>query len=383
MADSDRSDLSPSEFSTVQQQAHAAVQAHGLKLSVIIPVFNNGEHLRTRAFPSLVKSPHFQQMHILLIDDGSTYRQTQEAVTELASSHPNVTAFLHAPGGSGSASRPRNTGLQLSFTDYVGYLDPDDEIHGSGPWLLAQRLEETAAAQFAIGEELRITDEGSKQISQAKKYAPLLGEDGLHHIDATALRRIGFLPASIEATVYRTQWLKAQQLEQVPGAAGQDSLFFLQAMHAADTFLMVDQPVYTYYANVPGSMVNAIDAGYFRKALIREKAQVQWLQEAGLFEDFMEYRFEHFFVTWYLKKLKLVPKQQRRESAQLLREIAAVYVGSPPSRHSWGHPPAMAFFRSPGVPSEEGFELWTRPLRQKLHRAKHAAKNRAGRTLRK
>ncbi len=67
-------------------------------------------------------------MHVLLVDDGSTDPMTVGVVEELAAEWPNVTAYRHAPGGSGSASRPRNTGLDLTTTPYVTYLDPDNEM---------------------------------------------------------------------------------------------------------------------------------------------------------------------------------------------------------------------------------------------------------------
>ncbi|WP_460690797.1 glycosyltransferase, partial [Nesterenkonia suensis] len=60
------------DLAAVQSQARRAAETLGLRLSVIVPVYNNGDHLRHKAFASLRRSSIFSQMHILLIDDGST-----------------------------------------------------------------------------------------------------------------------------------------------------------------------------------------------------------------------------------------------------------------------------------------------------------------------
>src|SRR5699024_11427956 len=94
-------------------------------------------------------------MHVLLVDDGSTYQPTVDAVCELAAGHPNVTAFFRPTGGSGSASLARNTGLALAFTDYVGYLDPDDELL-EGHWALVEALDAHQDAELALGNQVRV-----------------------------------------------------------------------------------------------------------------------------------------------------------------------------------------------------------------------------------
>ncbi|GAA4927724.1 glycosyltransferase family 2 protein [Nesterenkonia rhizosphaerae] len=349
--------MGASDLRTVTAEARDAARNHRLRLAVIIPVFNNGELLRTRAFPSLVNSAYFAQMHILLIDDGSTYTATREAVAELAAAHPNVTAFFHAEGGSGSASRPRNTGVELAFTDYLTYLDPDDEMLDDGYWKLVEDLEAEPRAQFALGDE--ITDRNGQQrlLPNRPHYGKLADAEGLIRLSKNALRRTGFRPTSIEAMVVRTQWLKEQKLRQVEGAAGQDTLFFLQVLQAAEVCLLRDEPVYIYYADVAGSMVNAVGPGYFHKCLTLEKAQVKWLQQEGLLEDYLETRFEKFFVTWYLRQFSRVQPEHRQEVRSLLWEIACCYL-SDPRAHRWQYPQSMWFFRKPGLPSLEGLRPW-------------------------
>ncbi|WP_022872257.1 glycosyltransferase family 2 protein [Nesterenkonia alba] len=354
-----------------RRAARIAVESGNLQLAVIIPVFNNGEHLRARAFPSLTASEHFSRLHVLLIDDGSTYPETLTAVEELAAAYDNVTAFRHPPGGSGSASRARNTGLELTFTEHVTWLDPDDEFLGDGPWDLHRALAAAPEAQLAIGNQRRVFSTAQEHVDNLRYYCHHRLAPGRFAAGADVLTRAQFRPANLSATAARTQWLKSLGVRQVPGAAGQDSLFFLQAFAAAESFAAVGSTVYAYHAEVSGSMVNTVTAEYFRKCLVREQAQAAWLAEEGLLERYVSAGFERAF-SWYLGQLRRTPKDQRAEASRRLHEIAALYVD--PARHPWRYPEAMAFFRRPGVPSVEGLKPLAGRLRSSARRLRQAAR---------
>lgn len=323
------------------------------RLSIIVPVFNTGEHLRTRAFPSLRALPAFEQLHVLLIDDGSTYPETVEAVTELAEAHSNVTAFFHDRGGSGSASRPRNTGFDLADTEYLGFLDPDDVFTGRGPWPLVEALGSHPAAQLAIGNQQRIYTDRTEAVDNTAHYThyPLGGER--YAAGPRGLAAARFRPSNLSSYVLRTSWLKETGIRQVVGAAGQDSLFFRQVFAAAESFIPVPEEIYHYYAETSGSMVNTVTAEYFEKCLIRERAQAQWLSTAGLRQQYVRYGFERAFA-WYLPRLRRIPADQRADARRTLHQIAELYVD--PAEHRWRYPEVMAFFRRPGIPSAEGLK---------------------------
>ena len=91
-----------------------------------------------------------------------------------------------------------------------------------------------------------------------------------------------FRTTNLSSWAARTKWLKSTGLEQVAGAGRQDSLFFLQVFAAASRFAAVEQPTYRYHMEAAGSMVNTITTDYFHKALLRERAQRDWLQQIGL-----------------------------------------------------------------------------------------------------
>lgn len=323
------------------------------RLSIIVPIFNTGEHLRTRAFPSLLALPNFAQLQILLIDDGSTYPETIEAVAELAQAHDNVTAFFHEPGGSGSASRPRNTGLDLAETEYIGFLDPDDEFTGRGPWPLVEALDTLPDAQLALGNQQRRYADRTENVDNTAHYTHQRLNGGLYRAGGEVLAQASFRPSNLSSYVIRADWFAGLGFRQVEGAIGQDSLFFRQVFAAAEAFAAVPQQIYIYFAENAGSAVNTVTAQYFAKCLIRERAQAEWLNEAGLMQDYIQHGLERTFA-WYLPRLRRITGDRRAEARQILHQIARLYVD--PTKHRWRFPEVMAFFRRPGLPSMEGLK---------------------------
>ncbi|TDS85868.1 glycosyltransferase involved in cell wall biosynthesis [Nesterenkonia aurantiaca] len=350
------------DLSSVKAQVRRTAEAERLELTVIVPIYNNGDHLRHKAFASLRRSPHFPRTQVLLVDDGSTDPVTVATVEELARTYANVSAFRHGTGGSGSASRPRNTGLELTATEYVTYLDPDDEELEAGYHLLQQRLAEKPEADFALGNQATWTKR-HQTLRVHDWYTGIELRDGLRWPTRDSLREIKFRPASIEGIVARTAWLQGLGLTQPVGATGQDTFFFQQMLFHARAYVPVDRSVYVYYGAVDNSIVNVVSPAYFRKYLILEAARSSWLHEVGLLQDYLDTRFEHFFVTWYLRKFSRVPSAEKAEAAEVLAEIAAFYVEDP-YHHAWKTPEALRFFGVHQLPSTEKL----RPLAGRIKR---------------
>ena len=107
-------------------------EAGEAKISVVIPVYNNGRALMAKAFASLLRSSMFEQMEIILVDDGSTDGYTPDVVRYLERNYANVCTFFFEKGGSGSAVRPRNKGVGLARAEYLAFLDPENEIINDG-----------------------------------------------------------------------------------------------------------------------------------------------------------------------------------------------------------------------------------------------------------
>ena len=91
------------------------------KVSLIVPVFNSEAHL-VECLDSVVAQTIFDEIQVLVIDDGSSDTSLQIAQT-YAAAHANVFVTTQPNGGPGAA---RNHGLRLAEADYIAFLDADD-----------------------------------------------------------------------------------------------------------------------------------------------------------------------------------------------------------------------------------------------------------------
>ena len=307
-------------------------------ISVVIPIYNNGPHLLHKCITSLRRSSIFDRMELVMVDDGSTDIDTIHAINALEKELEWVQVYRYEPGGSGSASRPRNKGLELASCDYITYLDPDNEALNDAYVKLLHAVIENNV-DFAVGNMTRWRGTNST-VNYTKFLQTRLGMDSnIGHGGAQALVDMEFMPISIQALVARTQWLRDIGITQPVGAVGQDSYFFQQMLYYADTFATVNVVAHTYYAQVENSVVNTINAKFFKKYLPLEQARSEWLTDIGLLEEYRQTRMETFFTGWYLRKLKDVPSEQRADAIATIMTLGQMY-----GQHEWQSEDALAFW---------------------------------------
>lgn len=92
------------------------------KLSIIVPVYNGENHIKNTVRNLLSSS--YQNLELLLIDDGST-DSSLALCKKLAESDSRIKVFHKENGGIGDA---RNFGLAQATGDYIGFCDQDDEV---------------------------------------------------------------------------------------------------------------------------------------------------------------------------------------------------------------------------------------------------------------
>ena len=298
-------------------------------LTVVVPIYNNGRHLYYKCFDSLRRSSVFNKMKILLVDDGSTDSETRQIVKDLAASYSNVEAFYHEIGGSGSASRPRNKGLELCDTKYITYLDPDNEAISDG-FAELLRMIEHSGVNFAIGNMVRLKTK--RQIVNNSKILrrALRGKayDGAEVPD-DMLTKIKFQPMSIQALVADAEWLKSLNLVQPIGAIGQDSYFFQQMLFYAERIAVTQTPIHSYYAAVSNSTVNQISSKFYKKYIALEEDRSTWLREVGLLDSYNEVRLMPFVEGWYITKLRNVDPADEEECKSTIRQLVGYYGDHP------------------------------------------------------
>ena len=286
-------------------------------LSMVIPVCDNGPQLYGKCFASLRRSSMFEDMEILLVDDGSTDENTLRMEEYLMDLYPNIRLYRFDGGRSGSASRPRNKGVELATAEYIAFLDPDDDAVRDGYAVLCRRaMEENLDLAFGNAYQT-----GLPLRDYYRSFSSYLGND--FFTDGISLAALKLIAIRLHVMVIRRDLLLDNDLQQVVGAFGEDTLFSWQVLESARRIRVIDLPIQVYYAQTAGSVTNAVRPSYFEKLLLLQEEKSGWLIEKELMEAYMSYAHNSYIVKWVFQKLSLA--EEPEECCRLVEEILGYY----------------------------------------------------------
>lgn len=93
-----------------------------MKVSVVIPTHNRSDLLK-RAVNSVLKQSH-KDLEVIIVSDGST-DDTSEVISKFESLDQRVKSISYSPAQ--GANVARNKGIEISQSEYIAFLDDDDE----------------------------------------------------------------------------------------------------------------------------------------------------------------------------------------------------------------------------------------------------------------
>lgn len=297
---------------------------HNPELSVIIPIYNNGEYLEEKCFKSLLRSSIFHKMEIIFVDDGSNDKQTKYIIDRIIRRYPHIKLYSFETG-SGSASRPRNKGIELATTKYITYLDPDNEATGDGYKRLFEHIQNDESLDMVVGNIIKEDNKTRKlmQFSGAvKKYN---GNKQLITNTKSFLKNSGLKSQSIQALIIKKDIITKNNIKMVEGAVGQDTLFFHEIMLSSKKCLSIDEYIHVYYAAVTGSVTNSVSKSLFDKYLKLETERISFLLKNQLMTSYMEQKFNFYFKNWYLPRLKKVKENEYNNAVKTFLKIYKMY----------------------------------------------------------
>ncbi|RDW22217.1 glycosyl transferase family 2 [Oceanobacillus arenosus] len=307
----------------VKRLNHTEEKSMDLQLSVIIPVYNNGQHLYGKCFMSLLRSTMFKNMDIILVDDGSTDNTTLNMVDRLERLYPNVQVYKFNDGGSGSASRPRNKGIELAKTDYITYLDPDNEAVNDGYFQLFNELQKDTSIDLVVGDIIKY--DTKQKVLNYSKNAFKWDSNGIVTDTYEFLKESNMRAQSIQALIVKKEIIENNNLIMVEKAAGQDTLFFQELILHCSKIKAIDLVIHLYYAAVTNSVTNTISKKFFKKYLLLERERYVFLEKNNLLKIYVTGRFASYFVGWYLSRVPRIKRDDMEEGLEVLYEIYQLY----------------------------------------------------------
>lgn len=145
-----------------------------IKLSIIIPVYNKAQWLRTQ-LDSILKQ-ELASFECILVDDGST-DSSGLICDEYSEKYSNFRTIHQKNAG---VSVARNEGLKLAQGQYIGFMDADDEICADMYSSLTQFADEEQLDIAICGTEIRVDGETKSLLFGTEKRYIQSKEEALH-----------------------------------------------------------------------------------------------------------------------------------------------------------------------------------------------------------
>ena len=122
------------------------------KLSVIVPLHNDGWALYGRLFPSLRRADIFSDAEVVIVDAGSDDGRSPQIAAHLAETHENV-RLVKSNDKPGNLDAARDFGVTQASAPYIVFADPEVEVDGRGLAVCFGRINSGNGLEIVIGNE--------------------------------------------------------------------------------------------------------------------------------------------------------------------------------------------------------------------------------------
>lgn len=227
-------------------------------ISIIIPVYK-AETFFDECVSSII-AQSYGDFELILVDDGSPDK-CPELCDKWAATDCRI-KVIHKPNG--GVSSARNSGLEIASGDYICFVDSDDTLPENGLHTLMKSIEQRnvdvvfGAFQFQYGD--RLLPHASRLPEGKYQFKDVLK----NFIDDGTLS--GFLLGSTCAALYKREIIVKNHLRFVEGLKNnEDGLFNFELALLADSFAVINTPVYNYRQDNAPSKPNRMNENFGEK----------------------------------------------------------------------------------------------------------------------
>lgn len=295
------------------------IEQENIKISVIMPVYNAGKHL-ARCLDSLVLQT-YQNLEFICVNDGST-DGSGEVLQQYAAKDKRFKIITQENKG---VSVTRNVALEAVSGDYVSMVDADDfvslALYQKFAAIVQKEEKQIDLFQFN-GLRFFDTNGFNPFLIHVLYHASDWGDffDGHYH---------GFYPHVNMADdliwnkIYRTEWLRQNNIRFAKGLVFEDRLFSLEAHLRAENKYILENYLY-FYRQHPNSISHSLQENVFDIFKILEKEE-EVLRKFGIFEN-VKYMFFKYHVMEYWLVVMLTDNKYMEGFIQTARERLQSYM---------------------------------------------------------
>ena len=267
------------------------------KLSIIVPVYNDGEHIED-CLNSLLNQ--IREVDIIVVDDGST-DSTASIIKKICEEHSNVYYYTKENNGIASA---RNFGVDKVQTEYFGFLDSDDTCKEDMSEKMLNEIEKQNA-DICFSNFTWLYENGKRKESKDVFY--LNKKDIFSKMYATLWNKI-----------YRTKWFRDTKIQFPSGYRYEDASVLYRLVPYMNKVAYVDESFVEYYQR-KGSITHTFNIN-INDMIYVFKGIVEYYKENNLFNEYkkeIEYVTTRFFLgNSYLRACRINEHQVRNETLE-------------------------------------------------------------------
>lgn len=318
------------------------------EISIIVPIYNMEKYLN-RCLDSILAQT-INNIEVITVNDGSTDKSLE--ILQLYAAKDNRIKIINQSNSGVSAAR--NNGLQNAQGKYIGFVDPDDwvdpnmydnllctSIENAADVVMCSYVREfgthSKVKVFDVPEKLIYKDDEVKEKVLRRLVGPLNEE----------VRNPELLDAwgTVWSKLYRAELLKTNNVlftDLSVIGTNEDSLFNMEALCHAKTFVFINKPYYHYWRLNTASVTSSY----------KPNLMEQWFNLYSHIDQFLAEKQlqDHFYVALNNRKclnimglgLNTISPNHHTSALKKIKELKAI-VNHEQMKRSFQHLELSAF----------------------------------------
>ena len=226
-------------------------------VSIIMPVYNMGEHLR-KSVPSVLNQT-YQNIELILVDDGSK-DNSLEVCRELAVKDNRIKVFHQDNQGSGPA---RNPGITNAAGQYAYFPDADDCMVPNAIESLIEKFEKYSCDMIVFGYKMIFSDGTERKFNDYPNEV-FTGSYVRQNYDIfTGDKRRWEVQGAPWNKIFSLDIIKSNNVEFPALRRNQDEVFVMRYVNSAEKIALIDEIFYIHYPNDMRLAFNKFPIDYF------------------------------------------------------------------------------------------------------------------------
>lgn len=288
-----------------------------LKLSVIIPTYNAEDYLLDAVNSIKNQTFGFENIELILVDDNSQ-DNTVNIICDLANKYKNVISVF-SKDNSGTASGPRNLGIEVASTNFIMFLDNDDEYYPQMCELMYNTIfknnVDVVTCRYNIVKN-KVVDKPKSFLDSYPNFIQINNID-----DFPEIMTLGF-PTMIWTKIFKKEFILNNNIKFPIGHLYEDVFFSSDAyLHTKGIIILNDFYGYKYNVRISGD--NKSTSQVFTKSLVEK--QLNGFLDVMNLKNIEKYVFLYNEIIVDLSKIYLYSDLNRNNQKFFLNQMKPYY----------------------------------------------------------